>query len=106
MITKEICRVSLKIVSILHHNVELYFHTHTVILLSFFLFTTPHQIEVMIDPMPLLVLLGAIAALVALFVSAAKYDVYGSVFWYQTPKLWIVVSAVSYHFELLHCFVR
>lgn len=47
------------------------------------------------DPAPLLVLLGVFAALVALFVSAAKGDVFGALLWYQSANIWVVVSAVS-----------
>lgn len=46
------------------------------------------------DPAPLTLLLGAFAVLVALFVSAAKGDLYGAVLWYQSPKIWVWVSAV------------
>jgi hypothetical protein len=33
--------------------------------------------------------------LLALFVSAAVYDIFGSLLWYQTPKLWVIISVVS-----------
>jgi hypothetical protein len=52
-------------------------------------------VEVTVDPAPLTLLLGAFAVLVALFVSAAKGDLYGAVLWYQSPKIWVWVSAVS-----------
>jgi hypothetical protein len=30
----------------------------------------------------------------ALFVSAAQGDLYGALLWYQSPKIWVFVSAV------------
>mmetsp|Transcript_25787 Transcript_25787/g.43026 ORF Transcript_25787/g.43026 Transcript_25787/m.43026 type:complete len:411 (+) Transcript_25787:66-1298(+) len=54
------------------------------------------SIEVMVEPFPLVVGLGILAALVALFVSAAKGDLYGSILWYQSPRIWIVVSAICF----------
>jgi len=50
-----------------------------------------------VDPTPLVLALGVVAALVALFVSAAQGDLYGAVLWYQSTKIWSVVSAVSSH---------
>lgn len=52
------------------------------------------QVEVTVDPAPLVLALGVVAALVALFVSAAQGDLYGAVLWYQSTKIWSVVSAV------------
>ncbi len=48
-----------------------------------------------INPEPLLLVLGVAAALVALFVSAASFNVYESILWYQSPKIWVCVSVVS-----------
>lgn len=53
------------------------------------------QVEVTVDPTPLVLALSIVAALVALFVSAAQGDLYGAVLWYQSTKIWSVVSAVS-----------
>ena len=47
-----------------------------------------------VDPAPLTLVVCAIAILVALFVSAAQGDVYNAVLWYQSPKIWVFVSAV------------
>lgn len=55
----------------------------------------------MVDPKPVLIVLGAIAAIMALFVSAASYDVYGALLWYQSPRIWVFVSAVSVYQGLL-----
>ncbi len=54
------------------------------------------KVEVMVDPAPLVLVLSIFAALVALFVSAAQGDLYGAVLWYQSTKIWSVVSAVSF----------
>ena len=51
--------------------------------------------EITVDPAPVLVALGFFAALVALFVSAAKGDIFGALLWYQSPNIWVLVSAVS-----------
>jgi thiol-disulfide isomerase/thioredoxin len=53
------------------------------------------KVEVTVDPAPLVLALCALAALAALFVSAAQGDLYGAVLWYQSPKIWSGVSAVS-----------
>lgn len=53
------------------------------------------QINVTISPEPLLLALGVVAVLVALFVAAASGDVYAALLWYQSPKIWVVVSVVS-----------
>jgi hypothetical protein len=52
------------------------------------------QIEVMVDPQPFLLLLGVLSALLALFVTAARNDIFSALLWYQSPKVWIWVSAV------------
>lgn len=52
------------------------------------------QVEVTVDPTPLVLALSIVAALVALFVSAAQGDLYGAVLWYQSTKIWSIVSAV------------
>ncbi len=48
-----------------------------------------------VNPEPLLLLLGVVGALLALFVSAASFNVYESILWYQSPKIWVCVSVVS-----------
>lgn len=55
------------------------------------------------DPAPVLVALGIMAALVALFVSAAKGDIFSALLWYQSANIWVVVSSVSY--SMLFCCV-
>ena len=54
------------------------------------------QIEVMVDPQPFLLLLGVLSALLALFVTAAGNDIFSALLWYQSPKVWIWVSAVRH----------
>lgn len=50
----------------------------------------------MVGPEPLLLCLGALGVLVALFVSAAASgDVYESLLWYQSPRIWVCVSMVG-----------
>lgn len=60
----------------------------------------PSQINITIRPEPLLLVLGVIGVLVALFVAAASGDVYAALLWYQSPKIWVVVSIVSSSFPL------
>lgn len=55
------------------------------------------------DPAPLTLLIGAFAVLMALFVSAAKGDLFGAVLWYQSPKIWVWVSAVRFLFVVQFC---
>jgi len=54
------------------------------------------QIEVMMDPQPVLLLLGALSILLALFVTCAGDDIFSALLWYQSPKVWIWVSAVCH----------
>jgi hypothetical protein len=60
-------------------------------------------VEVTVDPAPLTLLIGAFAVLMALFVSAAKGDLFGAVLWYQSPKIWVWVSAVRCVFCVRYC---
>jgi hypothetical protein len=50
----------------------------------------------MVDPQPFLLLLGVLSALLALFVTAAGNDIFSALLWYQSPKVWIWVSAVRH----------
>jgi len=54
------------------------------------------KIDVMVDPVPCILALCLVSLLVALFVSNASYDVYGALLWYQSPRLWVLVSAVCF----------
>lgn len=53
------------------------------------------KIQILQDPFLFLFGISIFAVLLALFVSAAIYDIFGSLLWYQTPKLWVIVSVVS-----------
>mmetsp|Transcript_67978 Transcript_67978/g.133679 ORF Transcript_67978/g.133679 Transcript_67978/m.133679 type:complete len:410 (+) Transcript_67978:45-1274(+) len=54
------------------------------------------KVEITVSPDLLLLALGLFAILAALFVSAAKGDFYGAVLWYQSPKIWVVVSSICF----------
>lgn len=56
----------------------------------------------MADPIPFLIGLCLVALLLALFVSNASYDVFGSLLWYQSPSIWVVISAVTFSLYLLY----
>ena len=57
----------------------------------------------MLDPQPFLLLLGVLSILLALFVTAAGDDIYSALLWYQSPKVWIWVSAVRRHDVVTAC---
>ena len=54
------------------------------------------EVKILLDPAPALLGLCLVALLVALFVSGAASDVLGSLLWYQSPKIWVVVSSVRF----------
>ena len=53
------------------------------------------EVKILLDPAPVLLGLCLLALLLALFVSGAAADVLSALLWYQSPKIWIVVSSVS-----------
>eukprot|EP01038_Epipyxis_sp_PR26KG_P005135 gene5135-7151_t len=54
------------------------------------------KINVTVDPMPYLVLLCIISILIALLVSAASFDFYKALLWYQNTNIWIIVSSICF----------
>lgn len=53
------------------------------------------KIQILQEPFLFLFAIGVFALLLSLFVSAAVYDVFGSLLWYQSPKIWVAISIVS-----------
>lgn len=53
------------------------------------------KIKVTVPSPPILAALSCISVLVALIVSFAAFDVKKALLWYQSPKIWVVMSVVS-----------
>lgn len=48
------------------------------------------------DPAPVLLFVCILSVLLALFVSTAAFDVFGSILWYQSAKIWVIVSTLCF----------
>jgi hypothetical protein len=61
------------------------------------------KIQILQHPFLFLFAAAVFAVLLSLFVSAAAYDVTGSLLWYQTPKLWVIISIICFGVGVSGC---
>jgi hypothetical protein len=64
---------------------------------------TKVKIQILQSPFLFLFTVAVFAVFLSLFVSAAAYDVLGSLLWYQTPKIWVIISVICFGVGVSGC---